>query len=61
MTTKPGALQRLHDLLGDDASHHLASVVHPFAPAVAQREGYSLGDVVGLRGCELRRVCRGAG
>ena len=36
----------------DDASHHLASVIHPLAPAVAQREGDSFGDVVGLRGRE---------
>ena len=53
---EPSAFQRLHEPLGDNASHHLASVVHPLAPAVAQREGDSLGDVVGLRGRELLGV-----
>lgn len=53
---EPGAFQCLHELLGDDASHHLASVIHPLAPAVAQREGDSLGDIVGLRGRELLGV-----
>jgi len=50
---EPGALQRLHEPPRDDASHHLASVIHPLAPAVAQREGDGLGDVVGLRGRQL--------
>jgi hypothetical protein len=52
---EPGAIQRLDELLGDDASHDLASVIHPLAPAVAQR----VGDGVGLRGCEIVGVCHG--
>ena len=58
---EPGALQCLHERPGDDASHHLASVIHPLAPAVAQREGDSFGDVVGLRGRECSASVMRAG
>jgi hypothetical protein len=40
-----GALEMLHQALGHDRRHHLASVVHPLAPAVAQREGERVGEV----------------
>ena len=35
----------LHQALGGDRRHHLASVVRPLAPAVAQREGEGVGEV----------------
>ena len=55
-TTKPGALQCLYKLLGDDASHHLVSAVRPLACVKLQRVGDSLGDVLGLRGRQLLGV-----
>jgi hypothetical protein len=46
-------LQVLHESLGHDRSHHLASVVRPLAPAVAQRVGERVGEgVFGAGGSE---------
>jgi len=46
----------LHKAVGHDRRHHLAGVVRPLAPAVAQREGDGFGQVLGLRGCQLLGV-----
>jgi hypothetical protein len=59
---KPGALQCLYGLLGDDASHHLVSAVRPLASVKLQQVGDSLGDVLGLRARQLLGVApAGAG
>ena len=42
---EPGALEVLRQSLGDDRRHHLAGVVRPRAPAVAQREGERICEV----------------
>ena len=39
-----------HKAFGHDRRHHLAGVVRPLAPAVAQREGERIGEVVGSGG-----------
>ena len=50
---EPGALEVLHQALGDDRRHHLAGVVRPLAPAVAQREGERIGEVFRTGGREV--------
>jgi hypothetical protein len=55
---KPGALQCRYELLGNDASHNLVGAVRPLATVELQRVGDRLGQVLGLRGCELRCIGR---
>ena len=50
----------LHQALGHDRRHHLASVVRTLAPAVAQREGERVGEVFGAGGREAVGVWHGA-
>jgi hypothetical protein len=57
MTTNPERSKCSTRRLATIAAIISAGVIHPLAHAVAQREGDGLGDVVGLRGRELRRVC----
>jgi hypothetical protein len=49
---RAGALEVLHQALGHDRGHHLSGVMRPRAPAVAQREGERIGEVVGAGGRE---------
>ncbi len=59
MTTKPERSKCSTSRLAHDRRHHLASVVRPLAPAVAQREGERVGEVFGLGGSEAIGVWHG--
>jgi hypothetical protein len=49
---EPRSFEVLHQAFGDDRRHHLAGVVGPLAPDVAQREGECIGEVFGAGGRE---------
>jgi hypothetical protein len=52
MTMKPERSRCSTRRLAHDRGHHLSGVMRPLAPAVAQREGERIGEVVGAGGRE---------